>query len=310
MMRVLFLNLPHRDKIMRRYMCSYNSPVFLFPPYELLQLAAAAREWNGAEVHFLDAIAEGTSQAEAAEHIQMVRPDLVVALTGIESIESDLAVLDFLKARAPATTFAVFGYYPTIYPEEILRRSRVDLILRNEPEESFSAYLAARVAGGDYAGLPGLAFRRDDGTVAISPERRITDLDRLPFPDYALIDRAKYSEMLLGGPLGVIQSARGCPFACACCITTHGRRTVYRGADRVVAEMRHLAAAGIKVVRFIDDTFNVDRERVQRICAGLIAADTGVRWSCLSRIDTLDAETLALMKRAGCVRVYIGVESY
>ncbi|HOH28109.1 MAG TPA: radical SAM protein, partial [Candidatus Hydrogenedentes bacterium] len=35
-----------------------------------------------------------------------------------------------------------------------------------------------------------------------------------------------------------------------------------------------------------------------------------IEWSCLSRVDNLDVEMLSWMKKAGCVRVIVGVESY
>ena len=34
-----------------------------------------------------------------------------------------------------------------------------------------------------------------------------------------------------------------------------------------------------------------------------------VRWTCLSRIDRLIPELVGLMKNAGCIRVYLGLES-
>jgi len=63
-------------------------------------------------------------------------------------------------------------------------------------------------------------------------------------------------------------------------------------------------------VRFIDDTFTVKKKRVRDICEGILREKIRLRWSCLSRVDTLDEETLRLMKKAGCRRIYIGIESY
>jgi radical SAM superfamily enzyme YgiQ (UPF0313 family) len=46
------------------------------------------------------------------------------------------------------------------------------------------------------------------------------------------------------------------------------------------------------------------------ICEGIVNEGLSVTWSCLSRMDTLDVEMLAWMKKAGCVRIAVGVESY
>lgn len=309
-MKALFLNLPHKDKIIRRYMCSYNSPIYLFPPYELLQLASCVKARNGAEVVFLDAVAEDKSEQEVADFIAKVCPNIVVSITGIESIATDLGCIDRLKADNSRVTFVIFGYYPTIFSEEILLKSYVDVILRNEPEEAFLAYLSAIKNKQDISQIPGIALRCKDNPIIVNPEKRITNLDKFPLVDYSFVDVKKYSEMLLGGPLGVIESARGCPFSCSYCITSHGRKLIYKSAERVVQELKHLVASGVRVVRFIDDTFMVNKKRVEEICRGILREKIRVRWSCLSRVDTLEEEILRIMKRSGCIRVYVGIESY
>src|SRR3989344_4379604 len=42
----LLLNLPFKEKVMRRYMCSYNAPNLLFPPQELIALGGIVKEWK------------------------------------------------------------------------------------------------------------------------------------------------------------------------------------------------------------------------------------------------------------------------
>jgi len=276
-----------------------------------MQAAACIKSWNNAEVFFLDAIAENKDKDDCLDHIKIVEPDFVISITGIESIESDLKIIDYFKHCLVNVMFAVFGYYPTIFPREILSNSKVDLILRNEPEETLSLYLKAWEDKAGCAAVPGIAYRDvSSGIVVTAEPERIQDLDRLPYPDYGMIDKNKYSEMLVGGPLGVIQSSRGCPFGCTYCITSHGRQLVFKSADKVVDEMANLKNAGIKYIRFIDDTFNVDKKRVAKICTKIIEKNIGIKWTCLSRVDTLDKDVLDMMKKAGCVRVYVGIESY
>lgn len=309
-LKVLFLNLPHPAPLMRRYMCTYASPLFLLPPHELLQLATCAREWNNAQIRFLDAIAEARTEQYVFAVINEFAPDVLVALAGVESIGDDVACMDRIKAAFPALPLITFGYYPTTFPEEILRKSRVDFILRGEPEEALSAYLFAKIHNEPFHAIPALAGRRPDGAIFANPEQRIEDLDRLPFPDYALVDVRRYAEALLGGPCGAILSARGCPFQCSYCTTTFSRRLVLRSPEKVVEEMELLVDRGAKIVRFLDDTFTVNKHRVIDICKLILERNLTVQWACLSRVDTLDREMLSWMKRAGCTRILVGVEHY
>jgi len=74
-------------------MCSYNTPSMLFPPIELLYLAAIAREWHGVNVQLLDAIAENKSYTDTKEYIEKLVPDMLVCLTGFEIFEEDVKVI-------------------------------------------------------------------------------------------------------------------------------------------------------------------------------------------------------------------------
>ncbi len=308
--RVLFLNPPHRAPLMRRYMCTYASPLCLLPPHELLQLATCAREWSGAEVEVLDAIAEARNESSVHARLRQYAPDVLVALAGVDSIADDMACLDRIKASFPEMPVAVFGYYPTTFPETVLQNSKADFILRGEPEAVLSDFLLARRQARPFDTIPALAGRRSDGTIFANAERRIEDLDQLPFPDYALVNIRNYAEGLLGGPCGAILSTRGCPFRCSYCTPAFGRSLFMRSPESVVAEMQSLIGAGARVIRFLDDTFTVNKKRVMDICRLILERNVRVQWACLSRVDTLDREMLDWMKRAGCVRVLVGVESY
>ena len=304
------VNLPYRVEIDRRYNCTSYTPMFLFPPHELLQVATCAREWNGADVRFLDAIADRQDLQAVIAFLHETAPDVLVSIVGIESISDDLTTLDAIKQACPELTILVFGFYPTALTQGVLEKSRIDYILRGEPERPLCDYLAARSAGGDIESVPGLAGRRADGGIFVNPVERLNDLDALPLPDYGLVNVHDYEEGLLGGPCGAILSSRGCPYRCTYCTTTYGHRLRSKSAERIVEEMVHLIDSGVRLIRFMDDTFTVNQAHVKAICEILIERDIEVRWACLTRVDVLDPETLRLMKRAGCVRILVGIESY
>jgi radical SAM superfamily enzyme YgiQ (UPF0313 family) len=291
-------------------MCTYYSPIFLLPPHDLVQLATYAREVNYVNVHILDAIASSYSLPKVLRFIAELSPNMIVSLAGVETFGEDMACLDHIKETFPEITHAVFGYYPSVFPEETLRKSKMDLVLRCEPEEPLSNYLAARVRGTDVDTVPGLAGYRGDGLIFSNQEQRVTCLDGIPFPDYGLVDVEKYEEAFWGGPCGAILSARGCPFSCSYCTSTYGRRLVVKSPETVVSEMAHLKSGGIRFIRFLDDTFTCDRRRVIDICKIILDTRLQVSWSCLSRVDTLEGEMLEWMARAGCKRVLVGIESY
>lgn len=310
-MKTVFLNLPHPKRVMRRWVASYYAPNFLMPPLELMQLAAIVRQWKGEQTRLIDAIADGWDTERVLAELRGEPPDLLVALTGFNTFPRDMAVLDRLKAALPETRIACFGYLPSQRPREVLERSGVDFVLREEPELTFSELFDCLAAGdeGGLASIAGLAWRSPDGS-RLNPERpRIRDLDALPFPDHSLLHLDRYNESYLDRPIGTIVSERGCPFACTYCVREFGRQVASRSPESILGEIAELEKLGVRNIRFMDDTFTMNRQRLVRICEGLIADHPRTAWTCLTRVDMVDAELLALMRRSGCRRLYLGIES-
>jgi anaerobic magnesium-protoporphyrin IX monomethyl ester cyclase len=66
---------------------------------------------------------------------------------------------------------------------------------------------------------------------------------------------------------------------------------------------------GIRQLHIADWTFAVNRRQTTAIVEEMIARRYGFSWSCLSRVDLVDGDLLALFKRAGCELIEFGVES-
>jgi radical SAM superfamily enzyme YgiQ (UPF0313 family) len=66
---------------------------------------------------------------------------------------------------------------------------------------------------------------------------------------------------------------------------------------------------GVVYVSVRDDTFTVNRKRVIDFCRGLVDAGLDLLWDCQSRVNIVDEERLAWMRRAGCTHIQYGVES-
>ncbi|MCG3173645.1 MAG: Anaerobic magnesium-protoporphyrin IX monomethyl ester cyclase [Myxococcota bacterium] len=310
-MRVLLINLPYRKRLQRRFVASYFAPNFLIPPLELMQLGAIAREWKQADVLLLDCIAEGLNIAEAIRRASLFDPDILVTMTGFNSFPEEVQDWDRLCRALPRALPVMSGYLPTQFPREVLERTQTRVVLLNEPELSFAAVMDRLARGQSFDGIDGAAFRRDNGEIVKPREPgRIAALDELPFPDHGLVKLDLYNESFLPAPIGVILSERGCPYACNYCVRYYGRKLVGRSAEHLLEEIDQLVTRhGVRGVRFMDDTFTIHRERLMKVCQALIDHDYGVYWSALTRLDHVDPEVLALMRRSGCRRLYVGIES-
>lgn len=310
-MRIAFVNLPHSVPVIRRYMCSYNASMFLFPPLEIMYAATAARDLARAEVTLIDAIALRMDKAALVRRLQEFQADLVVTLYGFEILGEDIRVTRAIKRQLPGVKFAGFGHYPTTFSKEMLDLAELDFVLRGEPEYPVIELVSALESNGDLAAIAGLTWRNADGDAIDNPDRpRIRHVDELPDPDYGLVDILNYSEFMLPNPFAAIQTARGCPYTCNFCVRSYGQKLTMRSSARVVAEIQNLVNRfGIKSFRFTDDTFTAIPKRTLEICEGIRNAGLDLTWTCLTRIDTMDDERAKAIKEAGCARVFIGIES-
>ncbi|MBU3957406.1 radical SAM protein, partial [Patescibacteria group bacterium] len=157
--------------------------------------------------------------------------------------------------------------------------------------------------------------RRGKGKIIINPPRKpIRNLDSLPFPTRQLLKNLHlYHHTPFRGRRFTTSmiASRGCPFNCSFCDqAVFGRNWRGHSANYVVEEIRHLKKNyGVDFISFEDDNFLISRQRAIQICQGIIDSGLKLEWGCSARVDNIDKELLLQMKKAGCVNIFIGIES-
>lgn len=182
-----------------------------------------------------------------------------------------------------------------------------DYVMCGECEHSILPFISALEQKSGFDTIPGLVWR-DNGNLRQNPwAEHVCNLDALPFPDFSLIQgKEKFKGDLSVTP---IMTSRGCPFGCNFCSVTamFGRRYRFRSVDNVIAELKAIQP---EWVFFYDDNFAANPSHTRELLQRIIDEGIRFKWSAQVRIDVArDPELLDLMKRAGCVRFYIGLES-
>jgi anaerobic magnesium-protoporphyrin IX monomethyl ester cyclase len=78
----------------------------------------------------------------------------------------------------------------------------------------------------------------------------------------------------------------------------------------VVDEMElYSTRHGIKDIKFFDDTFTVNRQRVLDICDEIRKRNLSMTWSVRARVNSVDYELLKAMKNSGLTSISFGIES-
>ena len=136
------------------------------------------------------------------------------------------------------------------------------------------------------------------------------EMNTSPLPDLSLIKMHRYSTM-------TVQYSRGCPFNCEFCdiIEIYGRRPRTKGVAQVLAELDQLRMAGWRESVFVvDDNFIGNKPRAKQLCVAL------AQWRRQHRLPfnfcteaslnlADDPELMQMMKDAGFVSVFLGIET-
>lgn len=150
--------------------------------------------------------------------------------------------------------------------------------------------------------IRGLCFKRD-GEVSFNGERPLMNMENIVFP-YEEDDDLK-------NKIVYFESSRGCPFMCKYCLssTTHGVR--FLNIERVKKELLFLINKGVKLIKFVDRTFNCNPQFAMDVWKFLIELDTEATFHFEISADILTDEQLKLLSKAskGRFQFEVGVQT-
>ncbi len=313
-MRVIFVTPP---PILAREstLMSLQRRLFATQPLGICYLAAAVEKANH-EVAVLDCEASGLMAAELVKKIRSAPPDLFAFSATSSSVPRVTSVAQTLKTAFPQAKFAIGGSHVSLLAEVAFGQMNIfDFGAIGDGEDLIVELLEA--IGGDRAlgDIPGLLWRKDGEVIKNPPRPLELEIDRYPVPARHLLTQSLYRASVPGK--GSVQTAavivaRGCPFKCVFCAAPklQGGRVRFRSPEAILEELQYIRRTlGITHISFYDDCLTLNRRLLVAVCEGMLANSLDLTWEGYARADTVDADILGLMQRAGAVRLSFGVES-
>jgi anaerobic magnesium-protoporphyrin IX monomethyl ester cyclase len=273
-----------------------------FPPFGVLYLAAVAEQAGH------EAVIERVTPHRTA--LDLSRYDAVGFSLASSATYGIMRDARFSSSIRDDALVMVGGVHCNFYPESSLIDFAAHVAADGESEEIILAILDCATSR-DFSHVPGVLWM-ENGRVSRTPHRPLLrNIDDLPQPARHLLPRDDIvlGDRLAGTDLRMahVMFSRGCPFPCSFCAAGQ-TRIQYRSGTSARYELEHLVAEyGIEGFSIVDDNFIVNKQKVGDICDSI--ADLDLRWSALSRVDTVDAPLLARMARSGCIEVKYGMES-
>ena len=264
---------------------------------------------NGKHVMVCDEEVTPFDEDVLGQYIKSAEPPYIFGISCLTpNIGRGYELAKRLREGYPDSTIIFGVIHPTVMHDELLSNSAIDIVVRNEGENTAVSLYERLKRGEDFRDIKGISYRDGDKVV----HNRLcepVDMNTLPVFPYHLFDKhkSKYN-------FGFLSSSRGCPFECIFC----SQRSITGRSYRFLPTDRTIETLGLlinkykqKSVVFSDDNFVVHKKRVIDLCGAIIENKFNEKASfmCQMRGDSVNDEVLGYLRRANFTGISFGVET-
>lgn len=259
--------------------------------------------------------------------LRTFKPDFIVSapqsLTFLikENIQESISIFQYAKDNNSNTKTIYCGQFATSYPEDALKRTSADFIIRGEYEEALIELINSLESGGIPSNITGVMGTNDTILSSIASSNLFAEL---PFPAYNEFNFEQYFQFPGNGNVRYAKhshqythylTSRGCPSQCCFCNVSYlrgSRKYKTRPVQTVLDDLEKITGElGIKEIHFLDENITLNRKRTIEICDGIIRRGIKFKWIASSgmSIYSLDELVLEKLKESGCYRLNLAIES-
>jgi radical SAM superfamily enzyme YgiQ (UPF0313 family) len=283
------------------------------PPYTLALIASLFRA-AGLEVRLVDLTAARQSVEDLIAQLDRegFQPTLILYPSTTPTLDADTHEIAKLKSRYGALLFN-FGPHASTTPAASMTRSpAVDGMFVGEPEDA--ALQLAQLESIDQAGtVPSLTWRRASSIVPHTAQGSYAGFLTMPYPAWDLVPLRSYNLPLVNRPYTIVETSRGCPYACDFCVAPihQGHKFRERSAQSIVDEIeRGYREFGLDFFYLWGDTVTLNVKTFTAFCDELIARNLPIQWLSNARADNLtDPAFVHRLRKAGCWMLAMGIET-
>jgi anaerobic magnesium-protoporphyrin IX monomethyl ester cyclase len=246
--------------------------------------------------------------------LRELEPDVVGLSVMTFQRHTALGIARLVRTWRPGTRIVAGGYDPSLAPDAYEAAAEIDYVVRGEGEHTFRELLRALDRHDDLGSVAGLSYRGPMGWVH-NADRPIARLASEPVALPNRGARVLGGYTLLGRPVDVVETSRGCTFDCSFCsiIEMRGRNFHPYAVDRVMADIADARRRGARAIFLVDDNITLDVRRFEALCRAIVDAgmnDVDYIVQAMTAPLAEHGATLApLMRRAGFRYVFLGIEN-
>ena len=223
------------------------------------------------------------------EEIIKERPNVVAFSTYIWNIEIIKRLSNLIKLVDESIEIIYGGPEVSYDSQNILKELNGEYIIEGEGEKTYREFVEFKLGERDVQSIRGLYYKVN-GEVYSNGKRPLMNMNEIIFP---------YEENEnLDNKIVYYEASRGCPFNCKYCLssTVHGVR--FLDVDRVKEELQYFIDKEVRLVKFVDRTFNCNHKFTMAIWEFLINQETNTQFHFEISADILKEAELELLRKA------------
>ncbi len=307
-MKVLLLNSPPLKR--------YGIVGQIYPPLGVLYLAAYLRQGNNNfDIKAIDGYQEKNITAVVRKIVSFSPSILGISFT-TQAATGAYKIISRVREELNNIFIAAGGAHPTIYPEELLKKTTADVAVIGEGEVTFTELVNRIQNNNNYYDLPGIAYRKGVLCKINNARPLIKDINSIPFPARDLLDIKKYPGYHYKKTFWDTSyiSGRGCPYQCVYCSNPVWKCTKpwirLRSPENIVSEIEHLKTKyGVREFFDQTDLFNSSLSWAKKVCDEIIKRNLNIEWKVQMTVKNIDKELAQKMVQSGCWLGIIGIET-
>lgn len=240
------------------------------------------------------------------EELLTQNPEVIALSVYIWNVEQTKELIYYLKKHAPSIILIVGGPEVTYEPAFFIENWKVDFIVLGEGEFVFPKLLEAIKNNNLDLELDSVYSKFSKSKVVAKAD--LKHLEQFDSPYFLEIDKDSIQNKIL-----YFETSRGCPYNCQYCLSSLEVGVRYFSKEYILTNLEKIIKSEVKTVKFLDRTFNLDKEHTETIFNYLID-NYRPNLSCQFEIyaDILNPETLSWLNQKlpqNYFRFEIGIQS-
>ncbi len=197
-----------------------------------------------------------------ADELLASDPNIIGISVYIWNVEKSERLISILKERKPGLIIILGGPEVTYEPEFFLKHWNIDYIVSGEGEFVLGDLLNA-IENNQSTEIEGISSIQNISRAVVKAD--LNKLAELSSPYTLEEDKSDIKNRLV-----YFETSRGCPYQCQYCLSSLEKGVRYFPQEHIFGNLQYLIDNGAKQVKFLDRTFNLNKEHTKAVFDFLI----------------------------------------